>query len=121
MPRSGCAARWRRTRGGRNAPACGRGFSWPARSAMPAAPPRPGGSCEDPVQEWLQRRMLALTAGDLARPVVVASWNADSTSGHNLVLRLLRLGHTDMRWYRDGKETWEARGLPETLGQAEDP
>ncbi|MDO9708054.1 tetratricopeptide repeat protein [Paracraurococcus lichenis] len=72
-----------------------------------------GGSLEDEVQQRLRSRMQVLTGGDLARPVVVVAWNADSISAHNLVLRLLSLGHADVRWYRDGKELWEARGLPE--------
>jgi tetratricopeptide (TPR) repeat protein len=79
-----------------------------------------GGSLDDAVQPRLQRRMQALTEGDLARPVVVVGWNADSVASHNLVLRLVALGYGDVRWYRDGKEQWEARGLPETEAQAQE-
>jgi adenylate cyclase len=79
-----------------------------------------GGSLDDEVQQRLRRRMLALTGGDLAQPVVVVGWNAEGWTPHNLVLRLVALGHTDVRWYRGGKEMWEVRGLPEAEAQVEE-
>lgn len=79
-----------------------------------------GGSFDDQVQQQLRRRMHVLTGGDLARPVVVVAWNAESVSAHNLVLRLVALGHHDVRWYRDGKELWEARGLPEVQARMQE-
>lgn len=72
-----------------------------------------GGSFDDDRQDRLGRLMRQLTAGDTARPIVVLGWNAERWGSRNLVLRLVTLGYTRVHWYRGGKESWEAYGLPE--------
>lgn len=73
-----------------------------------------GGHFGDVLQDRLRRLMLSLAGGDLTRPVVVASWNAERWAARNIALRLVALGYTNVHWYRGGKEVWEARGLPTT-------
>ena len=79
-----------------------------------------GGSFGDPIQERLHRRLVELTGGDLARPVVAIGWNSESFDGYNLALRLVALGCSDVYWYRGGREAWEVAGLPETALPIED-
>jgi adenylate cyclase len=73
-----------------------------------------GGSLSDSTQARLGRTMLTLTGGDLARPIVAVGWNSEHFDGRNVALRLARLGYANVYWYRGGRETWEAHGLPET-------
>ena len=73
-----------------------------------------GGSLDDDKQQRLRLKVQALTAGDLARPIVALSWNAERWGSRNLALRLVALGYTRVYWYRAGKEVWEAFGLPVT-------
>ncbi len=73
-----------------------------------------GGDLGDALQDRLRLKMLSLTGGNLARPVVVAGWNAERWAARNVALRLVALGYTNVHWYRGGKEVWEARGLPTT-------
>jgi rhodanese-related sulfurtransferase len=73
-----------------------------------------GGTFGDTAQQQLRRKLLELTGGDLARPIVVVGYNAERFDGHNLALRLVALDYTNVYWYRGGREAWEAAGLPET-------
>jgi hypothetical protein len=58
--------------------------------------------------------MQTLTKGDLATPIVTVGFNSEYFGGHNLALRLVALGYTDVYWYRGGREAWEVARLPET-------
>ena len=73
-----------------------------------------GGNMSDAMQDRLSRKMLALTKGDLATPIVAVGWNSERFDGRNLALRLVALGYTNVYWYRGGREAWEVNGLPET-------
>ena len=64
------------------------------------------------VQERLEKIMRTLTGGDLERPIVTLSWNAENWGGRNLALRLVKLGYRQVHWYRGGREAWESFGLP---------
>jgi adenylate cyclase len=66
------------------------------------------------VQDRLRSTMRALTADDVARPVVAVGWNSERFDGRNLALRLAALGCTRVYWYRGGREAWEVNGQPET-------
>ncbi|MFZ0019215.1 MAG: sulfurtransferase [Acetobacteraceae bacterium] len=72
-----------------------------------------GGSVTDEYQGRLESKMQELTHGDQL-PVVVMGWNAERYQGRNLPLRLVALGHTNVYWYRGGREACEVAGLPET-------
>ena len=66
-----------------------------------------GGELTDLAQNRLRTTMQNLTKGDFHAPIVAVGWN--------LALRLVALGYTHISWYRGGRETWEVRGLPETV------
>ena len=72
-----------------------------------------GGSFSDAVQDRLRRKLRELTNGNLDRPIVAVGWNSERFDGRNLALRLVALGHTQVYWYRGGREAWEVNGLPE--------
>ena len=72
-----------------------------------------GGSLQSTTQDRLGRKMRALTAGDLHRPVVAVGFDSEHFDGRNLALRLAALGYTQVYWYRGGREAWEVHGLPE--------
>jgi adenylate cyclase len=71
-----------------------------------------GGSFDDEHQHRLGPKMEQLTGGDRTAPVVTVAWNAERYQGRNLALRLVALGHSDVYWYRGGREAWMAAGLP---------
>ena len=66
-----------------------------------------GGTVSDEFQERLRRKILALTDGDVNRPLVTMCWNAERFQARNLALRLVALGYRDVYWYRGGREAWE--------------
>ena len=74
-----------------------------------------GGSFTDEVQTRLERKLRALTGGDMAKPVVAIDWNATNFGGYNLALRLRHAGYTNVYWYRGGREAWEVAGKPEDV------
>jgi adenylate cyclase len=58
--------------------------------------------------------MAKLLAGNRGRPIVAVGWTSQRFDGYNLALRLVALVHTNVRWYRGGREAWEMAGLLET-------
>jgi tetratricopeptide (TPR) repeat protein len=89
------------------------GYTLPGATGIRAYRDFVGGSLDNAAQDHLRRWMLALTGGDLARPIVTVGWNAERWTARNVALRLVALGYTNVYWYRGGKEVWEANGLPE--------
>jgi adenylate cyclase len=73
-----------------------------------------GGSFADEAQDRLRRKMSEVTGGNLNQPIIAVGWNSEYFDGRNLALRLVRLGYTQVYWYRGGREAWESAGLPET-------
>ena len=52
------------------------------------------------------------TSGDKNRTVVVFERNTRyGWYGYHVVLRLVGLGYTDVRWYRGGLDAWHDAGL----------
>jgi TolB-like protein/DNA-binding winged helix-turn-helix (wHTH) protein/Tfp pilus assembly protein PilF len=72
-----------------------------------------GSSFSDAAQGRLCRKMQTLAEGDLSTPIVAIGFNSERFDGRNLALRLVKLGYTNVYWYRSGREAWEANGLPE--------
>jgi adenylate cyclase len=73
-----------------------------------------GGNLSDSAQDHLKAKMQELTKGDLTAPIIAVGWNSERFDGRNLALRLVALGHTQVHWYRGGREAWEVNGLPES-------
>jgi len=60
-----------------------------------------GGSSADEAQDRLRRKMVELTRGNLNQPVVAVAvaasgWSSERFDGHNLALRLVALGYTNV-------------------------
>lgn len=55
---------------------------------------------------------VAALAPDRSVPVLVCGAGADSLDGRMAAEKLLRQGHTDVRWFAGGLEAWCAAGLP---------
>jgi hypothetical protein len=72
-----------------------------------------GGSFSDASRDRLRDKLHDLTVRDLNRPVVAVGWNSERPDGRNLALRLAALGHSQVYWYRGGREAWEVAALPD--------
>jgi PQQ-dependent catabolism-associated CXXCW motif protein len=69
-----------------------------------------GESFEDEIQTRLSRTLGEGTGGDRARPMVFFCANARCWLSYNAALRAVRLGYTNVRWYRGGIEAWGRGG-----------
>jgi PQQ-dependent catabolism-associated CXXCW motif protein len=64
--------------------------------------------------EWagyFARHLTALTAGDLAQPLVFYC-RSDCWLSWNAVKRAAAMGYKTLYWYRDGLDAWQAANLP---------
>jgi tetratricopeptide (TPR) repeat protein len=71
-----------------------------------------GTSLSDPTQALLRKVLDQLSAGDLKRPLVILGISAHSVGAYNLALRAVSLGYSNVMWYRGGRDSWGAAGLP---------
>lgn len=69
-----------------------------------------GVSFDDPLQARLGQALAVLTRGDRARPVVFFCASPRCWLSYNAALRAVRLGYTNVLWYRGGIEAWGAGG-----------
>ena len=78
------------------------------------------GTFTDAVQKRLEQKLRALTAGDMAKPIVAMGFNVARFDSYNLALRLRHAGYTNVYWYRGGREAWEVAGKPEDAVRPDD-
>ncbi|MFJ7286652.1 PQQ-dependent catabolism-associated CXXCW motif protein [Pseudomonas sp. NPDC099000] len=69
-------------------------------------------------QGYFARNLNALTAGDLAQPLVFYC-RADCWLSWNAVKRAAAMGYKTLYWYRDGLDAWQAANLPVEPAQPE--
>lgn len=79
--------------------------------AIPAAPAAQGGSFDDQVQRDFGAYLQQATGGDRARLLVTYCQGVQCWGSYNAALRAIRLGYTNVHWYRGGLEAWQAAGL----------
>ena len=83
-------------------------------ASLPGAIWLPGAGLGSGFDDALQGRLAALlrfmTAGDLARELVFFCVGPRCWLSYNTALRAVRLGYTNVRWYRGGIEAWGASG-----------
>ncbi|NUZ08105.1 rhodanese-like domain-containing protein [Piscinibacter koreensis] len=84
--------------------------------AVAAAPASQGGSFDDAVQREYGAFLEQSTRGDRGRLIVTYCQGVQCWGSYNAALRAIRLGYTNVHWYRGGMEAWQAAGLP--LGAA---
>ena len=80
-----------------------------ARPAVPASQP---GSFDDPVQREFGNYMQQMTGGNRETPVVFYCLNPQCWMSYNAALRAIKLGYSNVLWYRGGIEAWQQAGLP---------
>jgi rhodanese-related sulfurtransferase len=69
-----------------------------------------GESFDDPLQAKLGAALAALSGGDPTRPIVLFCAGPRCWLSYNAALRAVRLGYTNVLWYRGGIESWGAGG-----------
>lgn len=83
----------------------GSGYMLPmAQNALGAAQP---GSFDDTVQQEFGRYLQGVTQGRPDRPMVFYCQGPQCWMSYNAALRAIRLGYTQVYWYRGGIEAWQ--------------
>ena len=85
-----------------------------AHASLPGAIWLPGAGLgsgfDDALQERLATVLRFMTAGDRARELVFFCVGPHCWLSYNAALRAVRLGYTNVLWYRGGIEAWGASG-----------
>lgn len=69
------------------------------------------GKLEPDLENYLQRNLQRLSAGDKGKPLVFFCV-ADCWMSWNTVQRVRGYGYTQVYWYKDGTDGWAEAGLP---------
>lgn len=80
-----------------------------AQNALPAGR---GASFNDAVQRDFGNYLQQVTQGRKDVPLVFYCQSVYCWMSYNAALRAVRLGYTQVFWYRGGLEAWQAAGLP---------
>lgn len=86
-----------------------------AISAVPAHQP---GTFDDATQREFGAFLHRVTQGRKDAPLVFYCQSVQCWMSYNAALRAIRLGYTQVLWYRGGLEAWKAAGQPVQSGQA---
>jgi PQQ-dependent catabolism-associated CXXCW motif protein len=70
------------------------------------------GNFNDMVQAQLAQQLYQITGGNFAYPLVFFCAGAGCWESYNAVLRAVRLGYSNVYWYRGGVAAWSAAHLP---------
>lgn len=81
-------------------------------NAIPVAPASQGGTFDDQVQRDFGNYLEQATGGDRARLLVTYCAGVQCWGSYNAALRAIKMGYTNVHWYRGGLEAWEKAGLP---------
>lgn len=85
-----------------------------AVAAVPASQP---GSFQDATQQQFGQFLQQTTQGRRDLPLVFYCASAQCWMSYNAALRAIRLGYTNVLWYRGGLEAWQAAGRPTQRAQ----
>ena len=95
----------------RKPPSMGAGMIWaPTHRSLPGTTFLQGGgkgTDDKTYSAAFKARVAALTGGDLGKPIVTFC-HPDCWGSYNAARRLVALGYTNVLWYRDGVEGWQA-------------
>lgn len=75
--------------------------------AQNAAPASQAGSFDDRTQQEFGQYLQQVTQGDKARPMIFYCMNTQCWMSYNAALRAIRMGFTNVLWYRGGIEAWQ--------------
>jgi PQQ-dependent catabolism-associated CXXCW motif protein len=70
-----------------------------------------GTDFDDQVQQKLTAHLAQRTNGDKAKPVVFFCLHRHCWLSLNATMRAVKLGYTNVYWYRGGRAAWQAAGL----------
>jgi PQQ-dependent catabolism-associated CXXCW motif protein len=75
-----------------------------AQNAAPASQP---GTFDDQTQQQFGQYLQQVTQGNRARPLVFYCQSTQCWMSYNAALRAIRMGFTQVYWYRGGIEAWQ--------------
>ncbi len=81
-------------------------------NAVHAMPASQGGSYNDETQKGYGQFLQQITGGDKSRPIVTYCAGVQCWLSYNAALRAIKLGYSNVLWYRGGLEAWTQAGLP---------
>ena len=84
--------------------------------AIPVTPASQGGSFDDQVQREFGQYLEQATGGDRSRLIVTYCAGVECWGSYNAALRAIRMGYSNVHWYRGGMEAWGQAGLPVLTG-----
>jgi PQQ-dependent catabolism-associated CXXCW motif protein len=76
-------------------------------NAQNAAPASQAGNFDDRTQQEFGQYLQQVTQGDKARPMVFYCLNTHCWMSYNAALRAIRMGFSQVYWYRGGIEAWQ--------------
>lgn len=80
-------------------------------NARPAVVASQAGSFNDETQRMFGQYLQQLTNNNRETPIVLYCASAECWMSYNAALRAIRLGYTNVLWYRGGLEAWQQAGL----------
>lgn len=80
--------------------------------AQNARPAGAGGSFTDQTQREFGNYLQSVTHGNKQVPLVFYCQSIHCWMSYNAALRAIKLGYTQVLWYRGGIEAWQQAGLP---------
>jgi PQQ-dependent catabolism-associated CXXCW motif protein len=86
--------------------------------ALPAAAAHQPGSFDDAVQRGFGQALERVSQGQRDRPMVFYCASIQCWMSYNAALRAIRLGYSQVLWYRGGIEAWKAAQQPVQMAQA---
>jgi PQQ-dependent catabolism-associated CXXCW motif protein len=76
-------------------------------NAQNAAPASQAGSFDDQTQQQFGQYLQQVTQGNTGRPMVFYCLNTQCWMSYNAALRAIRMGYSQVYWYRGGIEAWQ--------------
>jgi rhodanese-related sulfurtransferase len=81
-------------------------------NAIDAVAAHQPGSFDDTIQREFGKFLQQKTGGNKAMPLVFYCQSTQCWMSYNAALRAIRLGYTNVLWYRGGVEAWQMAGQP---------
>ena len=80
--------------------------------AMPSAWLAQAGSFNDPISQQFGQMLRQSTQSRTDVPLIFYCLSTQCWMSYNAALRAIKLGYTNVLWYRGGIEAWKSAGLP---------
>ncbi len=80
--------------------------------AIPAVPASSPGSFDDQTSQQMRHFLQQVTQGNSEVPLVFYCLSRECWMSYNAALRAIKLGYSNVLWYRGGIEAWKQTGGP---------